>query len=139
MSSDSIDSKLKPIVESIEKLNILEVSKLVKLLEEKFDVQASQGVAAQPVIQSMAGEVSQNGSEGEVDTKDIFNIVLKNTGEKKIEVIKALRNVNQELGLKEAKDITEATPKVIKESVGKDEAEEIKKMFTEIGAEIELQ
>ena len=83
--------------------------------------------------------MSQNGSEGEVDTKDIFNIVLKNTGEKKIEVIKALRNVNQELGLKEAKDITEATPKVIKESVGKDEAEEIKKMFTEIGAEIELQ
>lgn len=139
MSADSIDSKLKPIVESIEKLNILEVSKLVKLLEEKFDVQASQGVVAQPVIQSTGGEVSQNGSEGEVDTKDIFNIVLKNTGEKKIEVIKALRNVNQELGLKEAKDITEATPKVIKESVGKDEAEEIKKMFTEIGAEIELQ
>ena len=139
MSSDSTDNKLKSIVESIEKLNILEVSKLVKLLEEKFDVQASQGVVAQSVMQSTTGEAVQNGNEGEVDTKDIFNIVLKNTGEKKIEVIKALRSVNQELGLKEAKDITEATPKVIKESVGKDEAEEIKKMFTEIGAEIELQ
>lgn len=138
MSTENKDSKLKSIVEEIEKLNILEVSKLVKLLEEKFDVQASAGVMAQPAMQAQAMNGGQDNSE-DSNAKDVFNIVLKSTGEKKIEVIKALRLVNQELGLKEAKDITEATPKVIKESVGKEEAEEIKKVFTDAGAEIELQ
>ena len=138
MSVDKADSNLKSIVDSIEKLNILEVSKLVKLLEEKFDVQASAGMVAQTVVQSQ-GDSNQQANGGDNTEKDVFNIVLKSTGEKKIEVIKALRSVNQDLGLKEAKDITEATPKVIKESVGKEEAEEIKKLFTEAGAEIELQ
>ncbi|MCL4393157.1 50S ribosomal protein L7/L12 [Patescibacteria group bacterium] len=138
MSADKADSNLKSIVESIEKLNILEVSKLVKLLEEKFDVQASTGMVAQTVVQPQ-GDASQQANGAENTEKDVFNIVLKSAGEKKIEVIKALRSVNQDLGLKEAKDITEATPKVIKESVGKEEAEEIKKLFTEAGAEIELQ
>ena len=138
MSTENKDSKLKSIVEEIEKLNILEVSKLVKLLEEKFDIQASAGVMAQPAMQVQAMNNGQDNAE-DSNAKDIFNIVLKSTGEKKIEVIKALRSVNQDLGLKEAKAITEATPKVIKESVGKEEAEEIKKVFTDAGAEIELQ
>jgi large subunit ribosomal protein L7/L12 len=130
------DKKLNSIVEEIEKMNILEVSKLVKLLEDKFDVKANNQV------QVVASGVSQGQADGSdnagTQEKTAFEVILESTGEKKIEVIKALRVINPELGLKEAKDLTEATPKTIKESVDKDEADKIKKMFEDAGATITL-
>ncbi len=129
------DKKLSSIVSEIEKLNIVEVSELVKLLEEKFDVKANnqmQFVAANN--QSVASGETEEATE----EKDVFEVVLESAGDKKIEVIKALRVVSPELGLKEAKDLTESTPKTIKESVNKEEAEKIKKLFEDAGAKITL-
>ena len=128
------DKKLNSIVEEIEKMNILEVSKLVKLLEDKFDVKANNQVQ----VVAAGGSSSENTENSETSEKTSFEVILESTGEKKIEVIKALRVINPELGLKEAKDLTEATPKTIKDSVDKDEADKIKKMFEDAGATITL-
>jgi large subunit ribosomal protein L7/L12 len=130
------DKKLNSIVEEIEKMSILDVSKLVKLLEDKFDVKASSNQ-----VQMVSSGVVQSQTEGtgtDAQEKTSFEVVLESTGEKKIEVIKALRVINPELGLKEAKDLTEATPKTIKDSADKEEAEKIKKMFEDAGATITL-
>ncbi len=127
-----VPEKFKKLVEEIEKMSVLDLSELVKVLEEKFGVSAApQMVAAAPVA---------GGEAAAAEEKSSFNIVLSSAGEKKIEVIKVVRDLTQK-GLKEAKDLVDAIatePQVIREGVEKKEAEEIKKKFVEAGATVEL-
>ena len=129
-----IPAKFKKLVEEIEKMPVIDLAELVKILEEKF------GVSAAPVaVQAVAGS-AQAGDQAGASEKSVFNIQLTGVGEKKIEVIKAVRDV-MEKGLKESKDLVDAAekePQMIKENVKKDEAEEIKKKFEAAGAKIEL-
>lgn len=121
------------IMESIEKMSVLELSELVKSLEEKFNV-----VAVAPV--AVGGGGTQSGAQPAVaqeEEKTSFTVVLTNTGDKKIQVIKTVREVTS-LGLKEAKDLVDGAPKPIKEGVTKEEAENIKKKFEGSGATIEI-
>lgn len=116
----------------IEQASILEVNQLVKDLEEKFGITAA---AAAPVAM-MAGPAAA-GDAAEAEEQTEFDVVLTSFGAKKINVIKAVREVTS-LGLKEAKELVESCPKPIKEGVAKEEAEEIKKKFEEAGATIEI-
>jgi large subunit ribosomal protein L7/L12 len=116
-------------IEHIEGMSVLELADLVKELEEKFGVSA-QAVAA-PV---MAGA---GGAPVEEEEQTAFDVVLKSFGEKKINVIKVVREVTS-LGLKEAKDLVDNIPNPVKEGVSKEEAEELKKKFEEAGAEVEV-
>ena len=117
------------ILESIEKLTLLEAAELVKAMEEKFGVSAAAPVAAVAVAAAPAEPVEE---------KTMFNIVLKDAGANKIGVIKVVREIT-ELGLKEAKDMVDAAPQTVKESVKKEDAEAIKAKFEEAGATVELQ
>ena len=121
---------LQQIEESIVGLSLLEASQLVKKLEERLGVSAA---AAAPVM--MAGGGGAAAAPAEEKTE--FAVVLKDVGANKINVIKAVREVTS-LGLKEAKDLVDGAPKTIKEGVSKDEAETIKKKFTEAGAVVEV-
>lgn len=118
------------VVEWLSSQSVLEIAGLVKDLEEKWGVSASAPVAA--VAVAPAAEASAPSEE-----KTEFEVILKSAGEKKIEVIKAVRGITG-LGLKEAKDLVEGAPKTIKESVSKAEAEEMKKKLEDAGATIEL-
>lgn len=120
--------KFKSIIEEIEKMSALEIVELVKALEEKFGVSA-----AAPVM--VAGGAAEGGAAAEEKTS--FSVELKAAGEQKIQVIKAVRELTG-LGLKEAKDIVDGAPKMVKENVAKAEAEEIKKKLEEAGAVVEL-
>jgi large subunit ribosomal protein L7/L12 len=124
-------SKVNSIIEEIKGLSLLEASELVKGIEQAFGVSAAAAtVAAAPA--SGGGAAAAPAEE-----KTEFNVVLTAVGGNKIGVIKVVREVTS-LGLKEAKDLVEAAPKAIKESVSKDEAENIKKKFAESGATIEI-
>ncbi len=114
----------------IEKASIVEVNELVQDLEEKFGITAMAAPAAVPGAAAGAGEAA-------AEEKTEFEAVLTAVGDKKINVIKAVREVTS-LGLKEAKDLVEAAPKAIKEGIGKEEAEEIKKKFEAAGATVEI-
>ena len=118
------------IAEQIQGLTLLEASQLVKLLEEKLGVSAA---AAAPVM--VAGGAAAAAPAAEEKTE--FTVVLVAAGPNKINVIKAVREVTS-LGLKEAKDLVDGAPKPIKEGVSKDEAETIKKKFTDAGATVEV-
>ena len=123
--------KMQQIVDEIEKLTVLEVSELVKALEEKF------GVSAAPM--AMAPAVAGQASSGEAkEEKTEFTVVLKAAGANKIGVIKAVREIKPDLGLKEAKDLTEKGDAVLLENVKKDVAEEAKKKLEAAGATVEL-
>ncbi len=124
-------SKLEQIVEDLSGLTVLEAAELATLLEEKWGVSA-----AAPVAVAAAGAGDAGAAAAEEKTE--FDVVLTSAGEKKINVIKVVREVVGGLGLKEAKELVEAAPKAIKEGVSKDEAEEIKKKFEEAGASVEL-
>lgn len=125
-------SDLNALVEQIEKLSVLEVADLVKLLEEKFGVSAAAPMmAAAPAVQGAAGTPA-------AEEKDSFDVVLANGGSNKIAVIKVVRELNQTLGLKEAKDLVEAAPKVLLEGAKKEDAESAKKKLEEAGATVEL-
>ena len=125
-----VPEKFAGIVSEIEKMSVLDLSELVKVLEEKFGVSA-----AAPV---MMGAMPMAGAGAEAaEEKTEFNVELKAAGEQKINVIKAVREITG-LGLKEAKDLVDAAPKVVKESVKKEEAEEIKKKLEAAGATVEL-
>ncbi|MBU2036703.1 50S ribosomal protein L7/L12 [Patescibacteria group bacterium] len=126
-----VPTKFKDLVEQIEKLSVLDLAELVKVLEEKFGVSA-----AAPVVMQAAAPVSAEDSAGK-EEKSIFNIELKAAGDQKINVIKVVREITG-LGLKEAKDMVDAAPKVVKENVKKAEAEEIRKKLSEAGATVEL-
>jgi len=127
-----VPEKFKKLVEEIERLSVLDLAELVKILEEKFGVSAQAPVAA---TASASAEAAADKEE-----KSIFNIELKEVGSKKIDVIKAVRDITAK-GLKEAKDLVDAaaaSPQLVKENVKKEEAEEIKKKFEAAGAKVEL-
>ena len=115
------------IMEAIENMTVLELSELVKAMEEKFGVSA-----AAPVAVAAAG-----GAAAAAEEKDEFNVVLASAGDKKINVIKAVREATG-LGLKEAKELVDGAPAAVKENVAKAEAEELKKKLEEAGASVEL-
>jgi large subunit ribosomal protein L7/L12 len=119
------------IAEQIQGLTLLEAAQLVKLLEEKLGVSA----AAAAVAVAPAGGAAA--AAPVVEEKTEFNVVLTAVGANKINVIKAVREVTS-LGLKEAKDLVDSAPKPIKEGVNKDEAEAIRKKFTDVGATVEV-
>jgi large subunit ribosomal protein L7/L12 len=120
------------IAEQIQGLTLLEASQLVKLLEEKLGVSAA--AASVAVAAPSAGGAA---AAAPVEEKTEFTVILAAAGPNKINVIKAVREVTS-LGLKEAKDLVDGAPKPIKEGVNKDEAETIKKKFTEAGATVEV-
>jgi len=130
-----LDAKLQKIIDEIAKLTVLELSDLVKSLEEKFDIKPMAAVAG-PVASGVAAS-NGNGKEA-AEEKTVFTVVLTETGAKKIEVIKALREVKPDLGLKDAKDLTEKTPAEVLTEVKKEEAEEAKKKLEAAGAKVEL-
>jgi large subunit ribosomal protein L7/L12 len=121
------------IADQIQGLTLLEASQLVKLLEEKLGVSA----AAASVAAAPAGGGAAAAAAPAAEEKTEFNVILMAPGANKINVIKAVREVTS-LGLKEAKDLVDGAPKPIKEGVNKDEAESIKKKFTDAGATIEV-
>jgi len=116
------------MIEEIKKMTVVELADLVKAIEEEFGVSAV--AAAAPAA---AGAVA-----GAAEEKTSFNVVLANAGDQKIKVIKVVRDATG-LGLKEAKDLVDGAPKTVKENVSKEEAEELKAKFEEVGAVIELQ
>jgi len=123
-----MSEKITQLIEDVKALTVLELSELVKALEEEFGVSAAapMAVAAAPAADAPAEEEQTE-----------FDVILASFGEKKIDVIKAVREVTS-LGLKEAKALVDEAPKPIKEQVGKEEAEELKKKFEDLGAKIEL-
>ena len=125
-----VPAKFKSIVEEIEKMSVLDLSELVKILEDKF------GESAAVPVMAMSNGAPAAGVET-TEEKSSFNVELTSAGGNKISVIKAIREVTQ-LGLKEAKDMVEGAPSVVKESASKDEANEIKKKLEEQGAKVTL-
>jgi large subunit ribosomal protein L7/L12 len=119
---------LQAISENLSSLTVIEAAQLVKMLEEKWGVSA-----AAPVAMAAAGAAPA----AVVEEKTEFDVVLKEVGEKKINVIKVVREVTS-LGLKEAKDLVDGAPKTVKEGISKDEAEAVKKKFEEVGAKVEI-
>ena len=121
------------VVEYIKSISVLELSQLVKTLEEELGVSAA---AAMPMAMPMMAGAAGGGAAA-VEEKTEFTVTLTDIGGNKINVIKAVREVTS-LGLKEAKDLVESAPKPIKEGVPKDEAEAIKKKFEEVGAKVSI-
>lgn len=126
--------KLTKIIGEIEKLSVIELADLVKALEDKFGVSAAP-VAAAPAAAPAAGEAPK---EEKTVGQTTFNIILTAAGENKISVIKAVRELNQSLGLKEAKDLVESVPKEVLTGVNKEDAEKAKKRLEDAGATVEL-
>lgn len=119
--------KIEKLIEEIDSLTVVELNDLVKAIEEKYGVSAV--AAAAPAAAGAAGAAEE---------KTSFNVVLKDAGDQKIKVIKVVRDATG-LGLKEAKELVDGAPKTVKEGASKEEAEELKAKFTEVGAVIELQ
>lgn len=122
----NVPEKFKSLVEQVEKLSVIDLAELVKVLEEKFGVSA-----AAPVMMAGAGAAAA------VEEKDAFDVELTAAGANKINVIKAVRTITN-LGLKEAKDLVDGAPKIVKEAAKKEEAEKIKKELEEAGATVTL-
>ncbi len=119
------------VIDFISNMTVLELSELVKELEEKFGVSAAPAVAAAP-----SGGFAEGAKEEEVE-KTEFDVVLTGVGDKKIQVIKVVRSVTN-LGLKEAKEVVENVPNKVKEGIAKEDAENIKKQLEEAGATVEI-
>ncbi len=119
------------VIDYIKGISVLELSQLVKALETELGVSAA---AAMPMAMPAGGGAA---AAAPAEEKTEFNVILTDVGDKKINVIKVVREVTS-LGLKEAKDLVEGAPKPIKEGVPKDEAESIKKKFAEVGAKVEI-
>ena len=126
------NSKLDEIIESIGALSVLELAELVKALEDKFGVSA-----AAPVMMAGAMPAGGDGAEAAEEEKDSFDVILTGSGDKKIQVIKAVREITS-LGLKEAKALVDEAPNPLKEGVTKQEAEEIQARLTEAGGTVEI-
>ena len=120
--------KIEKIIEEIDSLTVVELNDLVKAIEEKYGVSAV--AAAAPAAGAAAGAAAEE--------KTSFDVVLAEAGDQKIKVIKVVRDATG-LGLKEAKDLVDGAPKAVKENVAKEEAEELKAKFEEVGATVELQ
>jgi large subunit ribosomal protein L7/L12 len=123
---------IQAIASDLSSLTVMQVSELVKVLEEKWGVSAA---AAAPVMMAAAGAPAAGAAAAEEQTE--FAVHLTSAGDKKINVIKVVREVTS-LGLKEAKDLVDGAPKLVKEGVSKDEAAAIKKKFDEVGAQVEI-
>jgi large subunit ribosomal protein L7/L12 len=121
---------LQSIAENLSTLTVMEASQLVKMLEEKWGVSAAAPVA-------VAAAAAPGAAAAAVEEKTEFEVVLKEVGENKINVIKVVREVTS-LGLKEAKDLVDGAPKTVKEGVTKDDAEAMKKKFEAVGAKVEV-
>jgi len=121
--------KIEKIIADIETLTVIELADLVKAIEEKF------GVSAAAAVVAVAGGAGAGAAAAEEKTE--FNVILKDAGASKIQVIKAVREATG-LGLKEAKDLVDGAPATIKENVAKEEAEKMKAALTEAGATVEL-
>lgn len=127
-----MSGKTDKIIDQVAELSVMELSELVKALEEKF------GVSAMPVMAAGAPAASNATEAGEkAEEKDEYKVVLAASGDQKIAVIKAIRTIKQELGLKEAKDLADAAPKELGK-MKKEEAEAAKKVLEEAGATVEL-
>ena len=124
---------IQAIANDLSSLTVLQVAELVKTLEEKWGVSAA---AAAPVVAAAAGAPAA-GAAAAAEEKTEFAVHLTSAGDKKINVIKVVREVTS-LGLKEAKDLVDGAPKVVKEGVSKEEAATIKKKFEEVGAQVEI-
>jgi large subunit ribosomal protein L7/L12 len=133
------DSKVDQALDIIKEMTILELRDLNKRIEEDFGITAAAPVAAMAVAAPGAAPAAGGDGAGAeaAEEKSEFNVILKDIGANKINVIKAVREVTS-LGLKEAKDLVDGAPKPIKEGVNKDEAESLKKKFTEAGATVEV-
>ena len=125
---------IQAIANDLSSLTVMQVAELVKTLEEKWGVSAA---AAAPVMVAAAGAPAAGGAAAVAEEQTEFAVHLKSAGDKKINVIKVVREVTS-LGLKEAKDLVDGAPKVVKEGVSKDEAAAIKKKFEEVGATVEI-
>jgi large subunit ribosomal protein L7/L12 len=125
-------AQIQEFVEQIKGMTVLELNELVKALENEF------GVSAAAMAMPMAAGAPTAGPAEAVEEKTEFDVLLEDAGEKKINVIKVVREVTS-LGLKEAKDLVESAPAKVKEGVSKQEAEEIKKKFTDAGAKVKVQ
>ena len=130
-TATAASGKIGEIIETIGGLTVLELAELIKALEDKFGVSA-----AAPVV--MAGAMPGDGGEEAAEEKDSFDVVLTNVGEKKIQVIKVVREITS-LGLKEAKALVDEAPKPVKKGATKEEAEEIQSRLQDAGATVELQ
>lgn len=126
-----VPEKFKKLVDEIEKMSVLDLSELVKVLEEKFGVSAQAAVA-------VAGAPAAGGDAGaEAEEKDSFDVELKSAGDQKVQVIKAIKEALG-LGLKEAKDLADGAPTQLKAGMKKEEAEALKKAIEEAGGSVEL-
>ena len=125
-------AQIQEFVEQIKGMTVLELNELVKALESEFGVSAA--AAAMPM--AVAGTPAAGAAE-QAEEKTEFDIILEDAGDKKINVIKVVREVTS-LGLKEAKDLVEGAPAKVKEGISKQEAEEIKKKFEEVGAKVKV-
>lgn len=130
--------KTEEIIKQIEELSVLELNQLVKALEEKFDIKA--GAMAVPATTGTlpAGGPAAGQPAGEAEEKAIVNLILAGAGSNKISVIKAVRQVKADLGLKEAKDLVEKAPQELLKEVERKEADEAKKVLEAAGATVEL-
>ena len=125
---------IQAIANQLSELTVMEAAQLSKLLEEKWGVSAA---AAAPMMMAAAGGPAAGGAAAPAEEKTEFAVHLTSAGDKKINVIKVVREVTS-LGLKEAKDLVDGAPKVVKEGLSKDEAAAIKKKFEEVGATVEV-
>ena len=125
---------IQAIAEQLSGLTVMQVSELVQTLEKKWGVSAA---AAAPMMVAAAGGPAAGGAAAPVEEKTEFAVHLTSAGDKKINVIKVVREVTS-LGLKEAKDLVDGAPKVVKEGLSKDEAAAIKKKFEDVGATVEV-
>ena len=127
------ESKIEGIIKEIEGLTVLELNELVKALEEKF------GVSAAAMAVPPTGQAGQNEGEATAtEEKSEYDVILAAAGGEKIKVIKAVREINQKLGLKEAKELVESAPNPVLEKAKKEDAETAKKKLEEVGARVEL-
>ena len=126
-----VPDKFKSLVETVEKMSVLDLAELVKILEKKF------GVSAAAPAMMMAAGPANGAAAAPVEEKTSFNVELSDAGANKIAVIKAVRGLT-EIGLKDAKDLVDGAPKMLKEGVKKEEAETMKKKLEEAGAKVTL-
>ena len=127
-------ANLDQLVEDLSALTVLEAAELSKLLEEKWGVSAAAPVAMAAAPAAAGGGAAAEAAEEQTE----FTVMLRGGGDKKINVIKEVRSVRPDLGLKEAKDLVEGAPQPVKENISKNEAEEIKKKLEEAGASIQI-
>ncbi len=129
-----MSEKVVKLIEDVKSLTVLELSELVKALEEEFGVSAAAPVA---VAAAPAASAASDADAAGKEEKTEFDVVLKAAGDNKIKVVKAVKDITG-LGLKDAKAIVDEAPKTVKEKIAKDAAEEIKKQFEELGAQVEI-